>query len=438
MLMRKYSSVEEFARACEEEDRAAEAANLAAKPEQRRPANDNGADKDNGAEIEFNATPFTLVDPSTLPQRDILYGGHLYRKYASATVGAGGGGKSAHSITEALEMVTGRPLFDQQGPRSKPLRVWLINLEDPLEEMTRRLHAAAKHFKVTNEHIGGRLFMDSGRDQPVVVAEQDGRKIKIVEPVIEALAVEIFRREIDVIIIDPFVSTHRVSENDNGAMQHVMTAWVEIADKCKCAVELVHHVVKSHGPVTAESARGGGAIKDKVRSLRVINPMSDEAAEKAGVPLEDAWRYFRVSTGKSNMSKGGQGHWRRLASVQLGNGTGTLNPGDEVGVVEAWTWPSADDMAERALAERAAILADVSEDDFETIKIRLGTSDHRADVRAKLWAGKQVAEILGLDAKEDRDKIKEMLAVWLERGELESVEIWDSHARRSFTHIKPA
>ncbi|WP_192355402.1 hypothetical protein [Mesorhizobium mediterraneum] len=54
------------------------------------------------------------------------------------------------------------------------------------------------------------------------------------------------------------------------------------------------------------------------------------------------------------------------------------------------------------------------------IKARLDSSDHKARVQANNWAGKLVAEILGLDPKPDRDQIKEMLAAWIDAGELES------------------
>ena len=47
---------------------------------------------------------------------------------------------------------------------------------------------------------------------------------------------------IDAVIVDPFVSCHRVPENDNGGMDVVAKAWARIARDANCAVELVHHV----------------------------------------------------------------------------------------------------------------------------------------------------------------------------------------------------
>ncbi|MGO4482609.1 hypothetical protein EFD55_07970 [Rhizobium pisi] len=128
----------------------------------------------------IEATAFSLGDPSDIPEREWLYGRHYIRRYATASAGPGGGGKTAHSISEALSMVTGRPLLEPDGGLIKPLRVWWVDAEDPIDEINRRFHGAAKHFQVTNEQIGGRLFTDSGRDQAFVIARQDGRDLKIV------------------------------------------------------------------------------------------------------------------------------------------------------------------------------------------------------------------------------------------------------------------
>jgi hypothetical protein len=70
----------------------------------------------------ISATPFKLRDPALIPERDWLFDHHYIRRYLTETVGAGGGGKSAHAVSEALAMVTGRPLLNQDGPLTKPLR----------------------------------------------------------------------------------------------------------------------------------------------------------------------------------------------------------------------------------------------------------------------------------------------------------------------------
>ncbi|HEV7246784.1 MAG TPA: AAA family ATPase [Shinella sp.] len=353
----------------------------------------------------IKATPFALRDPSSLPARDWLFARHYIRKFLTSTVGAGGGGKSAHSISETLAMVTGRPLLDPEGPLTKPLRVWYINAEDPQEEIDRRFHAAAKHFDVTPDQIADRLYTDSGRDQEFVIMRQEGRDLKICQPLIDEMVSEIRRREIDVVIVDPLVSTHEVPENDNGAMQRVAKAWLEVSDRGNCCVEVIHHVVKNSGEVTADSARGGGALKDKTRGMRVINAMTREEADKAGLDTPDG--YFRIDNGKVNLVASGRSEWRRFANVPLMNGSGLLDRGDEIGVVEAWRWPAAADA-----------VAGVSEEALHAIKRKINGSDCRDNVQSSQWAGYKVAEALQMNMADPSEKkeVRRMLEAWKRQG----------------------
>jgi hypothetical protein len=378
------------------------------------------------------ATSFSLRDPTTLPKRDWLFGGHYIRKYAVASVGPGGGGKTAHSISEALAMVTGRPLLDPDGPLTKPLRVWWINAEDPQDEIDRRFHAAAKHFSITNEQIGGRLSTDSGRDQSFVIAKQEGRDLKVVEPFVADLVAEIQRRQIDVLIVDPFVSTHEAQENDNGAMQRVTAAWVRVADEANCCVELVHHVTKAQGEVTAESARGGGAFKDKVRSMRVFNVMTKEEAEKAGV--DNHRSFFRVDFGKVNMVASGSSSWRRFVSVPLGNGKGLTDKGDEVGVVEPWRWPSAEDLGQLRVQKMNSVVADVPSHILAGVKNRMRSGAYKYDAKGRPSAADLMVE-LGL--AHDKKAGQKMVEAWISLGEFEVLNRHCDVARKPRDFVEP-
>lgn len=381
----------------------------------------------------IKASPFVLRDPSTLPEREWLYGKHYIKRYLTATVGAGGGGKSAHAISESLSMVTGKPLLDPNGGLFKPLRVWYINAEDPQDEIDRRFHAAAKHFDVGADDLADRLYTDSGRDQEFVIMRQDGRNLTVCQPLIDDMVAEIKHRKIDVVIIDPLVSTHEVPENDNGAMQRVAKAWTEVADRANCCVEVVHHVVKSKDEVTADSARGGGALKDKTRGMRVINPMT--AGEAAKVGLEKPDGYFRIDHGKVNLVASGQSSWRRFASVPLGNGKGPIKKGDEIGVVEPWRWPSADDIADRAAEQKRAVVADVPDELLKGLKVRLQHSGYKADAKGKPWAGDVLVET---GIADDSQTAKLMLAAWIDLGELVVTEENDPVSRHPRKFIRPA
>jgi hypothetical protein len=363
---------------------------------------------------KIRATPFTLRDPATIPRREFLFLSHYVRRYLTATFGAGGGGKSALAVTEALAMSTARHLLGV--PPKEPATVWYVNVEDPAIEIERRFAGAAKNFRITEEHIGGRLFTDSGRDQEFVIVKSDGRNVRVCEPVVASLIEEIKARAIDVLIIDPFVSTHEVEENDNTRIQQVAAQWVRVAEEGNCSVELIHHVAKGHIEVTADSGRGAGALKDKARSVRVINAMTAEQAEAAGVPLAEAWSYFRVDFGKANLTKrSGIPAWRRFQSVKLGNGgAGNMSMlrGDEIGVVVPWEWPTAE-----------ATIQDVTDEARDCIVQRLGFADYRKDPQTAAWAGNVVSEVLGWprETKAEKKRISDLLQVWIEEGRLHVV-----------------
>jgi hypothetical protein len=233
--------------------------------------------KEADAVARITATPFRLRDVATMPARQVLYRRHLYRKFVSMTVGPGGSGKSKLSITDALAMTSGKNLCGNNIGIQK-LRVWLWNLEDPEEELDRRIHAACQRFGITEADLGGRLFRNSGRNQPCILAKHtfaDGAYI--VAATSDGIIDEIKARGIDVLIIDPVISSHRVPENDNGAIDVVVKEWGRIADVCNCAIELYAHTRKLAGEnVSTESARGGKAFTDAARSVRVINRMTPD------------------------------------------------------------------------------------------------------------------------------------------------------------------
>ena len=139
-------------------------------------------------------------------------------------------------------MATGRNLLGVPGP--KRLRVAYWNGEDPADETERRIAAILSHFKIPREEVEGWLFVDSGRDLPICIAALEKGGI-IFTPDAEALTTELIDRKIDVFILDPFVKTHAVPENDNGAIDQVARRYAGIADTANCSIELTHHVRKT-------------------------------------------------------------------------------------------------------------------------------------------------------------------------------------------------
>ena len=356
---------------------------------------------------------FEWRDPATLPPRPWVYGRHLIRKQVSVTVAPGGVGKSSLTIVEALAMASGRQLLDEW--TAPNLRVWMFNLEDPTEELDRRIMAAMLHHQVSPAAIEGRLFRDSGRDRSLCVAVQTRNGTEILKPAFDELAEQITALGIDVVIVDPFVSCHQASENDNGAIDLVAKEWARLADRCNCAIELVHHTRKTNGAeASTEDARGATALLGAARSGRVLNRMGDKTKADAGLK-DDPATYFSVDRDKANLAPIGKRVWRRMATYRLPNG-------DDVGVAVAWEMPDDFD--------------GVSVADLLKVQHAVDGKDFRESPQARDWAGNAVADVLGLDAKADKGRITRLLRTWVSNGALSVVKRADgSRHSRPFIEV---
>ena len=182
------------------------------------------------------------------------------------------------------------------------------------------------------------MFLDSGRDNEIVITQQTRLGTVIAQPVVDAVVKTIEDNKIGVLVIDPFVSSHSAPENDNGAIEIVARAWAHIADATNASIELVHHSKKTGGSeVGVEDSRGASALLAKARSGRALNAMTSDEASKAGV--ENRLAYFRMGVGKANLTLASdKSEWFRFVSVQLGNDRAD-RIGDSVGVVTKWEWP---------------------------------------------------------------------------------------------------
>ncbi len=401
-------------------------------PEQEvvSPSGDIEPANDNTPQSPITATAFKWIDPKTLPRREFAYGSHFIRKYVSVTVSPGGLGKTSSSIAEALAMVSGRALLGTKPP--KRLRTWIFNAEDPRDEMERRIMAACIHYKLKPADLEGHLFLDSGREQELCVAIEDKKAgVRIQQPIVEAVVEQIERNGIDVMIVDPFVSTHGVNENDNGAIDKVAKLWAQIADYTNCSIDIVHHLRKvADREATVEDARGAVSLIGAARSVRVLNRMSEEQAGEAGIDKADRFGYFYTTYGKSNLTPlSHKAEWRHLVSTPLGNGTGLAQPQDFAPVVTEWQWPSAEEVAgELTEDQRASILAAVS------------ASDYKKSPKAKNWVGGAVAYAVGLDLDDNtqRKRAASLVTALMREGALVEREERDPVRRELAVFVRAA
>jgi hypothetical protein len=351
------------------------------------------------------AAPFIAPAVSDIPPRPWLLGRWLLRGTVTTLIAPGGTGKSALMVAAALSMASGRGLLGKTvwgGPK----RVWLWNLEDDRDELARQIVATCLHHVIEEWEYADRLFVnDAGSSLCTATKSRDGLVIN--EPVYAALVAEIRSRRIDALIIDPFVSSHRAEENDNGQIDAIAKHWASIARDTGCSIVLVHHSRKLGGQqVDAEAARGASALGNAARSVLVLNRMDHSEANRLGISSDDRRRYFRISNDKSNRAPAEAGDWFHFASVKLGNGG--PEGGDSVGVVERWTPPE--------------ISARFGDDTRAKIQAEIASGEWRAHPAAKDWAGYAIAKIIGGDvsAPAGKKQIAALLKDMIAKGELRS------------------
>ena len=260
--------------------------------------------------------------------------------------------------------------------------------------------------------------------QNFVIARQGRDGLTIAEPLVRGIIDQIERHKISLLCVDPFVASHGVPEQDNGAIDTVSRIWVRIARETRCSVELYHHLRKSSGAEpTVDDFRGAGALIPAVRSARLLATMTQEEAERAG--QAERYRFFRVIDCKKNMAaRSSDTPWREIVAMDLRNGKDG-EPSDHVATLAPWRAPIASDAA--------------TVEDIEAIKAKIRAGRWRENEQASDWVGVAVADVLGLDLRDQsaRRQVKAAIGEWVKQGVLRRAEGKD-HRRNTRTFIEAA
>lgn len=234
---------------------------------------------------------------------------------------------------------------------------------------------------------------------------EDAEGFARAEEVFVQLAATIRERQIATGVVDPFVSSHAVQENSNGAIDAITKRWKRLAQETGCAVVLVHHTKKLAGrEVTAEDGRGAVALRDAARVVLPLNPMSEKDAEELGISDPALRRSLvRIDTGKANRAPPDAATWIKLEGQNLDNGS-ELEPSDFVGVASLW--------------ERPDVFHGLTTWHLYTVQQRLAAGEWRESVQAKDWVGHLVATVAGLSVETDKGRIRAILKTWRKSGAL--------------------
>ncbi len=366
-------------------------------------------------------------DAGPIPPRGWLYGNVWCRGFPSSLLGDGGTGKSALRIVQGLSAATNRSLTGEHVFQRS--RVLIISFEDGNDELRRRVRAAMLYHGVSHDEVDGWLFLYYADRKTGKLLTTNPKGGVIEGSLVDKLRATIRRDHIDVIILDPFVKTHSVEENDNSRMDEVIQILTDLAVEENIAVDFPHHTSKGRAaaPGDADRGRGASAVKDGARLVYTLTTMTTEEAKTFGIEEGVRRLYFRIDSGKVNITPPARdAKWFHLVGVSIGNATELYPNGDNVQTVEPWTPPEtfaglSDDVTNRILTE-----IDDGLPDGTLFSAATNVKEEKAAWRvvAKHALGKTEAQC------------REIIKAWLKAKALKEVIYHDKEARRDRKGLK--
>lgn len=366
-------------------------------------------------------TPYDMFDEASIEPRRWIYGNHYLRSFVSVLASAGGVGKTSLQIVEALAIVTGRPLLGE--PVKEQTNVWIVNLEDPLEEIQRRVLAAMKHYGIHADEVRGKLFVNAGRDFSLKFGIQTREGVLPNTKLVEYLCKKIPEKQIGCVFIDPFVGAHSINENDNMAVNAIVGEIRRVADETKAAIGLVHHIRKGNGEdASIDSVRGAGSLIGAARAARVVNRMQPDDAARVGIDEAEARSIFRVDDGKANLAPPADAAvYRKMIGVKIANG-------EWIGVCVDYKLPDAfDGISGKDAKKMQQIVAEA----------HTSGEPFRESSQSKNWIGTAVADMLNIDIsdKKGKGKVSTIVRTWLKTNVLAVEKITDSRQSREVSVV---
>jgi hypothetical protein len=230
--------------------------------------------------------------------------------------------------------------------------------------------------------------------------------VVVISPIVELMIEELKRRDIRLLIVDPFVRSHRLEENSNDQIDIAVALWAQVADKANCSVMLVHHFKKGDTSGDASAFRGASAMIDAARAALSLQTMSEDEAKRFGIDVDDRWQYIRVDNAKLNLAPPPDNAlWLRLVGEDIENGDGGRQS-DRVQAVERWEPPSPWEGTPMSMVVRILDKIDAGPGEGEFYALAPLSKDR--------WAGNVIVD----GACKTAEQAKVMLRAWRESGVL--------------------
>jgi RecA-family ATPase len=288
-------------------------------------------------------------NPAELPTRQWIILGRILRGYISVCVAPAGVGKTMFALIYAIMVATGKSLFPVE--ILETTNVLFLNNEDDEIEMKRRVAASCLHYEIPFSALTGKFFGLSGYGHSFLIAQRKLDNTVIAAPAAAKIINFCRSNKVGLLVVDPFVSTHDLSENDNTEIEKVISEYRLIAKETGAAILLIHHTRKIGNDSEAhagdvEASRGASSLIGAARIAFTLSRMSKETAAKLGIDWRIGNRLVRLDDGKTNFTqKSEEAEWYQLVSVELPND-------DAVGVPVPFDMSDINKQAEKLKAEK--------------------------------------------------------------------------------------
>jgi hypothetical protein len=354
-------------------------------------------------------------DMAATPLRPWLAPGYLLRGSVSILGGAGGGGKSSIVVCWTIAAALGREVGDFH-PKA-PMVIVNYNVEDDEDEQQRRYSAALVSDGLTPHDIADKVIRCGPHDVGTLFERDPSTGRILPTTAMHTLEQVLVETRADALFCDPLAELHNAEENDNTAMRSVVAAFRGLAKRLNIAVMLLHHDRKGMStPGDMDRMRGASAVSGAVRVGLTLSTMSQEEAEKFGIPSEQRRQHFRIDGAKSNYAPTQDAEWWRLDGVKTPSG-------EMVAACRPWTPPST--FGDQSMDDCVAILEALDR----------GTSDG-VPWAARSQAGKDWAGQVLMRKGATKKQAEARLAAWVEAGtitEEETPRANSKHKRQGYT-----
>ena len=265
---------------------------------------------------------------------EFLYGGILARGFVTLLGAGGGTGKSAFMMAIAVCCALGQPLLGDEVLHR--LRVLYLNLEDSRMKHRRSVKACTLHHKLNVPDLSGWLYIaganDIGAAFPgglrLIITDPKTRLGMINEPAFQWLLGEIRKREIEILMLDPFSRLIRGNENAAEVADQLMERLTLLADEAAIAIMIAQHVRKGGGVAIdgVAALRGSSAISDSARNAYGLSKTSPDQMIKIGALFGPSVNLISVDNLKNNLGPLEERSYYRTVSVRLPGGDPNKDP----------------------------------------------------------------------------------------------------------------